>query len=269
VSKISIVNFFIYPIKSTFRIQLVESEIDFFGLKHDRNFAIINSSNKIITARENKNLYKIKTEIEKGNLIFNTDKQGKIELSLLKNYEEEQKEVIIFKDQVSAKIINHKINDWISNIIGEPAQLIKIDEDKMRKMKPKYNGKENDFIRFQDASAIHLITESSIKSLNEKVEKPVTIHHFRPNIVIKGTKPYEEDDWKKVKIGTCEFEVAVKTARCPMITINPETIEKDAHQEPLKTLAKLRKEKNKANFGIYLIPRKIGIINIDDEVIIE
>lgn len=262
-----VTNLFIYPVKSTFRIPLKESEIEYEGLKNDRTFAIVNNKGKIITAREHKNLFKIKTTIENYQLIFQADGHEKYEYSLFKK-EVVEKEVIIFNDEVNVKIVDDEINDWLSKIIGESAQLVMINEDKRRKMKPKFNGKENDYIGFQDASAIHLISESSLAALNKNLEIPVTMHHFRPNIVIKGNVAYEEDNWEKVKIGACEFEVAVKTGRCSMLTVNPDTQLIDKHKEPLKTLTKLRSEKNRVHFGIYLIPRKIGTIKIMDEIVI-
>lgn len=267
-NKLTVTNLFIYPIKSTFRIPLKESDVEYEGLKHDRNFAIINNSNKIITAREQKNLFKIKTEIENNTLIFSADQQEKYKFSLLKKENESPKEALIFKDPINVKLINNDINTWISKIVGEATQLVRIDEGNRRKMKAKYKGRENDFIDFKDASAIHLISESSINELNKNLDTPVTIHNFRANIVIKGNKAYEEDNWKKITIGECEFEVAVKTGRCKMITINPDTQAIDKNAEPLKTLAQLRSEKNKVNFGIYLIPRKLGRIKTTDEVIV-
>ncbi len=46
---------------------------------------------------------------------------------------------------------------------------------------------------YQDISNFHLITEESLDDLNTRLDKPVTIRPFRPNLVIKGTKkPYIE-----------------------------------------------------------------------------
>ena len=74
-NKLMVTNLFIYPIKSTFRIELEESEVKPDGLKHDRTFAIINDNNRIITARENQNVFKIKTKVENDAVILTTDKQ--------------------------------------------------------------------------------------------------------------------------------------------------------------------------------------------------
>lgn len=46
-----------------------------------------------------------------------------------------------------------------------------------------------------------IMTLSSLDDLNQRLAEPVTDYHFRPNIVIKGTKPYEEDSWDWIKIG--------------------------------------------------------------------
>jgi len=105
-----VTNLFIYPVKSTFRIPLKESEVAYEGLKNDRTFAIVNNKGKIITAREHKHLFKIKTTIENDKLIFQTDGHEKYEYSLLKK-EAAEKEVILFNDQVNVKMVDDEIND--------------------------------------------------------------------------------------------------------------------------------------------------------------
>ncbi len=133
-------------------------------------------------------------------------------------------------------------------------------------MKPKYNGKENDFISFSDIAPIHLISEASLKDLNSKLKSPVTIDHFRPNILVSGCLAYEEDNWSSVTIGNCEFEVTLKTPRCSFTTINPVTTKVDSEQEPLRTLSTYRKAGNYINFGVYLLPKKTGVLNITDPI---
>lgn len=267
-NNIEITGLYIYPIKSTYRIALEETQVENLGFLHDRSFALLNTNNKIITARENPKLLHIQAMIEDNRLVLSSDGIDSIEL-VLEEYESTKEEATIFSDQVSATIIHEKINDWITEVIKEPAKLIFLDEDKLRGMKAKYNAKEGDLIGFKDAGPIHIITEASVNALNANLEQPVNIHHFRPNIVLKGTRPYEEDNWKRIKIGDCEFQVAAKTGRCQFITINPETAVPNQKQEPLRTLARLRKDKNNVPFGINIIPRKLGVIRKTDSVEID
>ncbi len=263
-STLNVSDLFIYPIKSTFRIPVNNILVNHTGLQYDRLFALINSQNKVITARENKSLFGIKTIIDQTTLTLYTTDEDQFKLSL-KDLRNMPKDITIFKDRITAKLITHEVNDWISNRIGETCQLVTIGRN-TRPMKSKYNGREGDYIGFKDASAIHLITTASVNELNSRLKDPVTPHHFRPNIVVTGFQPYEEELWKLIRIGNCEFEVAVKTSRCPMTTIDPETLEKHKRQEPLKTLAKFKKEQHKVNFGIYLIPRKLGTIKKGDTI---
>jgi len=173
----------------------------------------------------------------------------------------------IFKNFTSAIPIEHPINDWLSEFLNQPVRLVKIDPNSPRNMKAKHNGKEGDTIPFCDAAPLHLISEASLAYLNSHLENPVTITNFRPNLVIKGCQAFEEDQWSRVEIGNCSFEVAVKTIRCNLITIHPETTERNKNQEPLRTLSKLKKSGNEVTFGIYLIPRKLGVVRQGDAVI--
>ena len=47
----------------------------------------------------------------------------------------------------------------------------------------------------------------------------------------------------------------------------PSHPEKGISKEPLKTLSTFRRSGNEVNFGIYLIPKKMGIIRLNDEII--
>ncbi len=65
------------------------------------------------------------------------------------------------------------------------------------------------------------------------------MNRFRTNFVFTGGKPFEEDDWKKFKIGEIKFRTVKPCARCVITTTDQETAER-VH-EPLLTLSKYRK----------------------------
>ena len=199
-------------------------------------------------------------------LVLSTDGAPSISIDLNKILID-RIDIKIFNDSAKAKVVGHETNDWLSHTLQEKCRLVTIDPEQLRKMKSKYNGKENDVISFSDISPIHLMSEESLKDLNSKLESLVTIDNFRPNILISGSPAYEEDNWSSVKIGDCEFEVTLKTPRCTFTTIDPITTNVDSKQEPLRTLSKYRKEGNSINFGIYLMPKKTGVINITDNII--
>jgi len=255
-----------YPIKSAKGIILDHTAVENLGLPYDRNFAVIGLDDKIITARENPRLLNIKTNIDQSILELSTQDKESIQLNLKEITQLNPISVGIFKDFTSAIPIQDQINDWISKVLQEPVRLVKIDANAPRKMKAKYNAQEQDLIPFCDAAPLHLISESSLADLNSRFEQPFRIQRFRPNLVVRGGRPYEEETWKKISIGNCIFEVAVKTARCNFITIDPKTIQTHPNQEPLRTLSTYKRENAKTNFGIYLIPRVLGEIKKGDAV---
>ncbi|GAA6021019.1 hypothetical protein JCM10207_003890 [Rhodosporidiobolus poonsookiae] len=50
------------------------------------------------------------------------------------------------------------------------------------------------------------------------------IARFRANVVVQGlTEPWEEDGWKRVRIGAEEVEVGLRCARCMLPSVDPAT----------------------------------------------
>ncbi len=264
-SALKIKKLYIYPIKSCRGLKIDSTNIQKIGFKYDRFFAVINSKNKILTARENSKLFNISLAINDDDLTLSTYGTPSISIDLNKILMDKI-DVKIFNDAAKAKIVGYETDKWLSHTLQEKCRLVSIDSEQLRIMKAKYNGKENDFISFSDISPIHLISEASLKDLNSKLESPVTIDNFRPNIVVSGSLAYEEDNWSSIKIGDCEFEVTLRTPRCTITTIDPITTKADSKQEPLRTLSTYRSVGNSINFGIYLMPKKIGVINITDKI---
>jgi uncharacterized protein YcbX len=124
-------------------------------------------------------------------------------------------------------------------------------------------------ITYTDAAPILLTSQASLKALNNRITIPVGMNRFRPTLVVSGCSAFAEDDWKYLKIGTCEFEISHPCPRCVLTTIDPSNPEKGISKEPLKTLSTFRKFGNKITFGVYLIPKKLGVIRLNDEVIYE
>ena len=91
------------------------------------------------------------------------------------------------------------------------------------------------------------------------------MNRFRPNIVLRGSAPHDEDRWKAVRVGGVEFNAGGDCGRCVVTTTDQETGERGA--EPLVTLAKYRRDERGAiNFGQYWMHRGTGNIRIGDSV---
>ena len=95
------------------------------------------------------------------------------------------------------------------------------------------------------------------------------MERFRPNIVLEGAEPFEEDVIHEIKIGDVVLEFVRPCSRCKITTIN-QTEGVSTSDEPLRTLGRVRRGKGGGLEGVFFgqnaIPRKLGVIKVGDNV---
>lgn len=180
---------------------------------------------------------------------------------------EEKGTVKIWSSRVKADFYSDQVNRWFSDILNVKCRLVLMPEDSKRIVNPLYAVKKfEDTVSFADGYPVLLIGENSLADLNEKLEKPVPMNRFRPNLVVKDADAFAEDNWKKIKIGDCVFYLVKPCDRCVMTTIEQSSGEKHG-KEPLKTLAKYRTKNGKVLFGQNLIAENPGeILKVGDRI---
>ncbi|MEC7905851.1 MAG: MOSC domain-containing protein [Verrucomicrobiota bacterium] len=60
------------------------------------------------------------------------------------------------------------------------------------------NGIPKNEIGFADGYPLLVISQASLEDLNQRLEFPVEMNRFRPNIVIEVCQPYDEDKWYSI-----------------------------------------------------------------------
>jgi len=170
--------------------------------------------------------------------------------------------VVIWEDVVIGEFYNHEIDEWFSDILGIKCRLVKMPESTKRIVDTTYA--KNKIVSFADGYPFLIIGQASLDDLNSRLEKPLPMNRFRTNFVFTGGKPFEEDNWKKFKIGNVIFQAVKPCARCVITTTNQDTAER--LYEPLLTLSKYRKTNNKVNFGMNLICESTGEVMIGDKI---
>jgi uncharacterized protein YcbX len=255
----------IYPVKSTRRIALSESEVLPRGLPWDRRWMLVDASGKFITGRQHPRLATVQTEI--GDNVLHIHAAGHDSLSLpLVPRERRVVEVTVWKDSVDALLAGSEADAWFSDFLGLDCRLVQMTDDISRGVNPDY-GRAGDQVSFADGFPLLLISEASLTDLNSRLDQPVEMRRFRPNLVIDGDLPYAEDDWRRIRVGEVEFEGVKNCSRCVFTTIDPDTGEKSPDMEPLRTLSSYRRRpEGGVYFGQNLIPRGAGVIRVGDSV---
>lgn len=259
---------FIHPIKSTRGIAVDSCDIRDYGCFLDRRWAIVNENNVVITGRKYPKLLAIESYVTTTEIRLNAPNQWPLSLPF-SAHTSELLTVGFFSRTRDGFVVNKSINDWFSAYLGINCRLIYLGETTQNEVKNKHGGQPGDLINFSDQCPLLLLSEATLADLNNRLETPVSMRHFRPNIVIKGNRANAEDTWKKIRIGEAEFDVAQRCIRCIFTTIDPTNLQKNKQGEPLRTLATYRKdERGGVAFGMHLIPRKTGQIRVGDEVAI-
>jgi uncharacterized protein YcbX len=253
----------IYPIKSLGGISLQSSEVEDRGLKYDRRWVLVDDTNTFFTQRDFPEMALIRVVIENDGLLLQ-HKQKNIEpLTIPFAFDHSRKDkVVIWDDTVVGEFYNQVIDDWFSDILGIKCHLVKMPESTKRIVDETYA--KNKTVSFADGYPFMIIGQASLDDLNSRMETPLPMNRFRTNFVFTGGQPFEEDHWKKFKIGEVMFEAVKPCARCVITTTNQETAER--LHEPLLTLSKFRRVENKVMFGMNLISESTGQINVGDKI---
>jgi hypothetical protein len=116
---------------------------------------------------------------------------------------------------------------------------------------------------FHDAHDILVLSDVSVRALEEEWGAPVNPLRFRPNIMLDGDglAPYGENDWvgRRFKVGDAILEGAALDQRCVLTTIDPETLVKDP------SFLRFIVERHDKCFGLYCRVLEAGKIGLGDE----
>ena len=97
-----------------------------------------------------------------------------------------------------------------------------------------------------DAFPFLIIGKASLEDLNGRLAQPLPMNRFRPNLVVSGSAPFAEDEWRQVRMGELELSIVKPCARCVVTTTDQLTGKRE--KEPLRTLATYRRIDGKVMF---------------------
>ncbi len=259
---IAISQLWIYPIKSTSGIALESVQLEKRGFQYDRRWMLIDKDNRFITQRQHPKMTLIEPSFESDVMDYGLSVRAPNMPVLIIPYPDpmvelyDEVEVTCWDDKIKAHHINTAIDNWFSEFLGVDCQLVYMPDSALRSVDPDYadNIRGEHIASFSDGFPNLVISEASLDDLNSRVDIDLTMERFRPNIVLSGCEPYEEDCLGHFKISQVDFFAIKPCSRCVITTINPQSGNKES-KEPLLTLSKFRKQKNKVFFGQNLLHR--------------
>lgn len=281
-----IVSLRIYPIKSCRGIEVKSAKLLRTGLDLDRNWMFISlPKREFITIRTNSKMTLIDTAIDwaKDELTISIkghDHKIGIPAHPTREWLEEHTQL------QKASIWSQETDGWeYSTDLTQPfSEFFEMDVRLVYKGPtprvlrgsgdPSILGR-TEATKFADMMPVLVTSMTSITELNSRLrkvgEEEITIERFRPNIVVRGHEPWNEDSWKTLRIndggkgGAMALDVVCRCLRCQVPNVNPDTADKHPRQ-PWNELMKYRRIdeglKFKPSFGMLCAPREEGSVEV-------
>ena len=268
----------VYPLKGARGVALDRAEVLAGGLRHDRRFMLLDARGEFITQRKHPRMALVTTAfVGKSLAIGVPGSAAAIELPLDPVLDSRagrggdplpRRTVRIWDDDVEAALVKSPVVEALSDHLGEPCSLVFMPDDTGRPVEAPY-GAPGDRVGFADAYPVLLATRASLADLNARLPAPVAMDRFRPNLVIEGGEPYEEEAHPRVRVGSLTFRMPKRCSRCAVTTVDQQTAV--VGKEPLRTLATYRTENNYVYFAQNLIPDGLDgdravVLSVGDEV---
>ena len=214
-----------------------------------------------VTQRQNPELVRVRASLEGGAIVLRGPSGG-APLRLPPVPDGPRETVTVWESTIPA-VIWREGDAWLARETGLDAHLAFMPADVTRAVTSSA-GHPGDVVSFADAFPYLLTTDASLEDLNARLPEPITMERFRPNVVVAGAQPWQEDDWRSVRVDGVVFDVRKPCARCAVPTVDLETGVKGL--EPSRTLATFRTRDGKVLFGVNVVARTEGELHVGDEV---
>jgi len=256
---------YIYPVKSLGGIRLHEANVEPRGLRHDRRWLIVNERNQFMTQRQNAEMTLLDVHPAHNGFLLTHRRRPDL-LPLYVPFEASPERtlfVTIWDDMIFAWRGEKAADEWLTLALGQPCKLVYMSDMARRDVEPDFNPRGT-LVSFADGYPFLLIGQQSLTELNTRLDQPVPMNRFRPNLVFAGGESYAEDTWNEFQIGDLAFRAVRACARCVVTTIDQQTAEKNSQSEPLRTLATYRTIHKKVMFGQNVTGPKQGTLRVGD-----
>lgn len=252
----------VYPLKGAGGFDLVETGLDRLGIPGDRRWMLVRPDGLFISQRTHPRLALVQVSHPVPEGSYSVRIPGEPLFSLGPPRSPEWMDVQVHEDRIRAQGGYRNLDRSFSTFLGEPCRLVFLPDETLRPVDPDWAPGHQ--VSFADAFPLLITKEESLADLNLRLETPLSMLRFRPNLVLGGGGPWEEDRWREVGMGGARMELVRPCARCSVVLVDPETGAPGG--EPLRTLDVFRRWEGKIYFGQNAVLAEPGRLRVGDDV---
>lgn len=202
-----------FPIKSCRGFDVDSAFVQRAGLERDRRMMVVTLDGDLLTQRQHARLAWVIPTLTNGTLTLSARDFDPIQLPIQTSGATVP--VRVWKSKgIQAVDQGEEASQWLSDWLGASVRLVHIADGYKRRVSPDYAIDPDDHTGFADGYPILLLSEESLADLNSRLEAPLPMNRFRPNVVVRNCEPFAEDNWKRIRIGDVELAVVKPCARC-------------------------------------------------------
>jgi uncharacterized protein YcbX len=255
-----------YAVKSCRGERLSQTHVTPMGVSLDRHWMVADEAGHMLTGRDVPSLVRIAAIAREDGEAVELSAPDMHDLHVSRHALCIERPAKVWDDEFLAHGGYSPANAWLSQFLGRSAQLLHIGELR-GEQSARHSAKHADLhLSFADAYPLLLLNTASLEELNTRVGREMEVERFRPNLVVSGAEAFAEDGWHRLRIGEVSFVVEKPCERCAFTTVDPLTGERSSDQEPLRSLAKFRKQAGGVTFCMNLRAENAGELHTGMQV---
>lgn len=226
-----------YPVKGAAGIAHDAADIGPAGLAGDRQFLVTDLDGVFRTQRADPRLAVIRPGWAEDGAVLTLAAPDVRPIAVLVDRTGPRQPVQLFHHHFTGIDQGDAVAEWLSAVLGRPSRLVVAPPEHDRATDGHTPGTSG----YADSSAVHLFAQESMADLNSRLDVPLPIARFRPNVVVAGGAAYAEDAVRHITTGGIELGWTKLAVRCAVTLVDPATGRR-AGPEPLRTLARYRRD---------------------------
>ena len=241
---------YIYPVKSLRGLSLSEIAIEGGRFPGDRTWLLVDAGNHFMHQRDHPQMARIEVRPDADGVVLGAPNLPDLRLTrrTLAAASVPIEYVKLWRRSAPVAHVDTHADEWLTAALRVPCRLMEFVPDAPALNVPHYEVHAN----LHDATPFHLTAEESLADLNSRMDAPIPMNRFRPNLVVRGAAPYAEDGWKTFAIGENRFRWIKPCTRCVATTTDQQTGVRSPH-EPLRALSRYRRHWGAVVFGHYVV----------------
>jgi len=238
----------IYPLKSGRRIPRQDVRLVATGFEWDRHWMAASPDGVFMSQRTQPRLALVEPEIRADVLMLSAPGQAPLQSPL--HAEGTTRAASVWKSGISALDQGDTAASWITEAVGQPARLLRISPVLDRQASAEYAGTTPAPVSFADGFPILVCNLASLEHLNARMPEAIPMERFRPNIVLEGLEPFEEDRISEIHFGGgVTLRLVKPCTRCVITSTDQRTGQPSTNPLPILRTFRFNKELMGVTFG--------------------